>query len=299
MKHINNYEHFINEYYSPNDDTRSNPLASDKPVLEIIKDKAPWYLENIKDITPIYRGLSGNKYRDRDDKLYKSLLIDPSKHKRIARNTDNYYINILDNSPYWKGYPKRSESIICSTDYNRASAYGAVYRVIPLEEDSKCVVCPESDVFQSFPVLFDNLNKLNSNKQINSIASFNGWLGRAFDLDYDDSNNHEHFRKTITDTIRKIQELNSNDFNPNHFEWDIINLATKIVKDKLRFNDFYNQLDEWMDPNINGFKLINYNRDTKIDHGHEIYTDSNCLLVLNSDLEDTSLMFPPYLSSRL
>ena len=40
------------------------------------------------------------------------FISDPIK--RRSRDNGNHYTLLMDNSPYWKGYPKRSESFICT-----------------------------------------------------------------------------------------------------------------------------------------------------------------------------------------
>ena len=221
------------------------------------------------------------------------ITIDPSGHKRVARNTNNLYIEMMDNSPYWKGYPRRSESIICSTDEDKANAYGELYRVIPLKENSKFVICPDRDVFTSFPTLFKNLNSL-VNLSISDIAGFNDWISMSFDFGLSPIEkrnrknvDHSKLRDVINTTIENIK-------NPDYFDFGKIPatlraLSEKLVDKSVTINDFYSDLEKWMSPKENGFKLINYNRETILDPiknrwdemvvENEVYTDSECLLV--------------------
>ena len=86
--------------------------------------------------SPIYRGLRNNI------SLY--AFVEPEKYTRVSANTENYYTLMIDNSPNWEGYPKRSKSIICSSSKSGASGYGNVYRVIP-KNGAKIGVCSSDD----------------------------------------------------------------------------------------------------------------------------------------------------------
>lgn len=98
------------------------------------------------------------KHKDSyDSKLYifrgaygygEYAYIDPSKSKepRISRNTYNYYTLMMDNFQSWRKYPKRSKSIICTTDYRYADGMGDVYYVFP-ENGAKIGVCPDEDIW--------------------------------------------------------------------------------------------------------------------------------------------------------
>lgn len=84
------------------------------------------------------------------------LYVEPAKFKRRSANTDNYYTEIVDNSDRWQMYPKRSQSLICSTDLSTASGYGTTYVVLP-QGDPVIGVCPGGDFWVSFPVLKDKV----------------------------------------------------------------------------------------------------------------------------------------------
>lgn len=285
MKNIKKYVEFLLEY-DVYHDTRTTPVEmnNSSSILDILREKAPWYLENIENITPIYRGLRGDRYKE-NGVLKKALTISPSNHKRFARNVDNHYIEMIDNSEYWSEYPKRSESIICSFHKAKASIYGKVYRVIPLEENSNIAICPREDVFFSFPVLFKNLSRLNG-KRISAIDDFNDWLSFGFGIPDDENISKDFISNRINSIIDEMSETDIEDYDPEEFNDEIRNLSAKIVKNKLHFDDFYSQLEEWMSPEENGFRLIKYNRNsTKLGRMNEVYTNANCLLVLEDELQ--------------
>ena len=255
MKNIKKYDEFLLEY-DVYFDTRSTPVKMNNSdsILDVIKEKAPWYLENIENITPIYRGLGGKRYK-RYDKPRRAMTVNPSEHKRFARNTDNHYMQIIDNSEYWSEYPKRSESIICSFSKVKANRYGQVYRVIPLEENSKIAICPGDDVFFSFPVLFKNLEKING-KKITPISAFNDWLSRGFGIPDDERIDRDFIWGRVSSVVDELQNTDSEDFDEEDANYEIKIFSKRLVDGDLHYDDFFLQLEDWMEPEDNGFKLM-------------------------------------------
>lgn len=68
---------------------------------------------------------------------------------RPSRNTLNYYTLFVDNSPMWAKFPPRSSSVICTTNYDTAYAYGRPYVILP-EGDPAIGVAPTQDFWFSF-----------------------------------------------------------------------------------------------------------------------------------------------------
>ena len=83
------------------------------------------------------------------------ILSDPSKIQRESANTYNYYTVLFDNLPSWSEYPKRSKSLICTSELNIAFGYsdtkenGALYIVIP-KDNTKIGICPTYDIWDAF-----------------------------------------------------------------------------------------------------------------------------------------------------
>jgi hypothetical protein len=294
MKNIFKYSDFIFEY-SNLTDTRSQVITipENETPIDVIREMAPWYLKNLSEITPIFRGLTPNKgffgknrYLKQDIDYYEDcLLIKPSQHERIARNTDNHYITIIDNSKYWEGFPKRSKSIICSTDNKYAQLYGAVYRVIPLKENSEFVVCPKSDVFISFEYLFKEM-KLNGFRISNdSIIDVHKIINAILNL--------KNLMNTITTRSLKmkmnkfIKMLQNGEYQKDgYWYWLVGKFVEKFVNGEIKWTDLYVKIEEWMDPKLNGFSKIKYSGKIEIPFGREVYTDADCLLILESEFQN-------------
>lgn len=75
-------------------------------------------------------------------------LIDPKKasEPRRSRNTYNYYTLVMDNDPAWGIFPKRSQSLICESSFQRGMS--GLFLVIP-EDGTKIGVCPNQDIWGS------------------------------------------------------------------------------------------------------------------------------------------------------
>lgn len=292
MSNIFKYSQFILEEYDVVHDTRSKPieLGVGESISSYLMDKASWYFEDIDNITPIYRGIDGNttsmRYHDKDGERQKLLSIDPSKHKRYSRNTDTIYIAMMDESDYWSQYPKRSNSIICSTDFDRASSYGQVYRVIPLKEHSKFALCPKYDVFVSFEHLFNKLKSLGFKfrESMPAIPELNDLVISMGGMHDDEEANRDNIAVSL-DLFKSSWLDDGEDYHEENWQYaDMIKDFIKNYKENIiQIGDIYEEIERHMNPKDNGFKLIEYNRSTKLPTDNEIYTDCECLLVLESE----------------
>ena len=116
---------------------------------------------------------------------------------RKSQNTHNYYTLIFDNHPEMKDFPKRSKSLIASTDFSVASGYlaNAIFRnpipdftptsgeptiIIPFD-DSRIGATGRGDIWHISTVLFDNhdtlpqFNRFWKNSQM-SDTDWDKWL---------------------------------------------------------------------------------------------------------------------------
>lgn len=118
-------------------DTTANGAAK---VLQMLRQFCPATDDLLK--SPIWRGAK-NHTED-------VLKINPSTGIRQSQNTENYYTELMDHSPYFKGWPKRSRSLICSLDFDRACSYssGNTYAVFP-GRGVKVAVCPGFDIWDT------------------------------------------------------------------------------------------------------------------------------------------------------
>lgn len=277
--------------YNAYSDRRSQviPINHIDHLRNFLKNNASWYWKQRRTITPIYRGIKGEKYLYQN-KMASILEIKPKKFHRKARNTDNHYIQLLDNSPYWEGYPKRSQSIICSLNFHKASNYmgldseiGDVYRVIPKDPTTPIVICPSSDVFFSFHHLenkfFENLGV-----SISTVSDLNQFLIFAFGIQPQYTiKDIEKKVNTIYQRIVSGQLTIDNASNTRNYEAKLIQGINNNPKFTPEVN-FFELLNSWMNPKDNGFKLTSYSQGISIGN-EEAYTSGDCFLVKESDFK--------------
>ena len=192
---------------------------------------------------------------------------------RTSANTKNYYTLLNDNSPEWKDYPKRSESIICTTDINYANNYGEnVYAVFPYD-GSKIGICSKKDYWFSF----DKVNKLH----ITNMNRFNASLFYLFDQvdiklsdsDYNDiQKSFKLFDKQFKDDKKSIDNL----IKDNGFG---------ILNNYNKHKDLMKTIQEVLKPKENGFKVITIGEDIPSGN-HEVWTDGMSILIYYMMAED-------------
>lgn len=107
-------------------------------VADYLRKNCSQFLSNNLD-TPLYRG-TWSEYESG------AVKIDTASGTRRSENTWNYYTLLMDNSPYFAEWPKRSKSLICSTNHRTASDYGYVMALIP-EDGAKIGIVPAEDIW--------------------------------------------------------------------------------------------------------------------------------------------------------
>jgi len=216
--------------------------------------------------TPIYRGLEFEE---------NYLYVEPSKYERVSANARNYYTLLIDNLPAWKKYPKRSKSIICTTNPLYAGDFGKLFLVY-FEDNAKIGVCSYEDIWGSF-LPFENL------------VDFNYTLSEIFEsfseLMYTDPKTFRQLSENLKNLdIFKRKNKNDNDEEiiRQHYanKWEKI-LQNKYdifmqnyIKSPLSFIDY---LNEELSPSKNGFKLLKTG--SEIQRKKEVWSDGNALMI--------------------
>jgi hypothetical protein len=234
-------------------ESRSKSLKENE-AYTLIHKHCKQALKAYKDNYVIYRGIF--------NPINEFLYIDPKKGKpRRSANTQNYYTLLIDNSPYWKDYPKRSQSIICTTSYKKAMSFDTVYEVF-LYDGAKIGICPEDDFWFSFE------NTLGSG---NSLDYFNyrfEKMANNFDVNINDSN-WKTFKKTITNINDEMKKAG-------------IDNNRTIAPFKTSKEDLLENLFDLLEPTKNNFKVTTNIKDIgKKSHGNgkEIWTDSKAIMI--------------------
>lgn len=149
---------------------------------------------------PLWRGM-----RNHNEPIF---LVDPSTGKRESNNTSNYYTNLIDSSPYMKGWPKRSASMICSSGFSYADGYkyggeSGTYALFPFD-GVPIAVCPSRDMWETkvrIPELGINYD------EDTAMNDFNRWLEHVMLLPTDITAMAKKLNKpNYADTVIRAQE---------------------------------------------------------------------------------------------
>jgi hypothetical protein len=135
--------------------TRENPVKLTNNTIKNIVTNCSEAVLLAKQNKFIYRGI-----RSIDSDI---VHVEPSKFIRRSANTSNYYTMIIDSLPEWSMFPKRSQSIICSTNCEYARGYGGGYSYVVLPVNgNKWGICPDNDIWGTklYNIHIVKLNKI-------------------------------------------------------------------------------------------------------------------------------------------
>ena len=170
-----------------------------------------------------------------NDNDIEALDVDYSKGERSSRNTGNGYTLIIDNSPHFAGWPKRSKSIICSNSVDYVEHYNYdtdfIDVVIP-KNGTKIAVCPKKDIwFTPLPgnKLFDDFSQYFGYGDIGDLSDLAGVLNSDFDID-SNVTDFKKFEKLIANVIAS-EKKDKDNVVPKSFD-NIVETLLKIVTPK-------------------------------------------------------------------
>jgi len=216
----------------------------------------------------IFRGIPGTPAGFR--------VTDPSVgvNRASAYAQFNYYTILMNNLPAWSTYPKRE--IICSTDIDKTSDYGETYVVFPYD-GAKLGICPERDIFTSFPP--------------DSMRAFNIILNSM--VQYFTPKSQIKSWGALSTLLKKINKsnikyyLNSKEFINCDYKYAaniMINTWTGHGQDKTLF-DFLN--NEYLNPEENDFRLVTHIPGMSgLPEDREVWTDSKCVMVHETHIDE-------------
>jgi len=254
-----------------NDSGYDEPRSKTISVMEAVN----YVLKNCRHSlngTQIRRDISGSNSSE------VARFTDPAKGKpRVSRNTSNHYTLIIDNSPKWKRYPKRSKSIICSVRTGR-------FHVFP-ENKSRIGVCPSYDFWPSF-----------ESSDIWDLDGFNMSLVDLAEFTLKNKSHWDTSYKQVVKTLEMIDDAKKEDYegfikelssDRDHgavgsFMSDSSNeFLFSYIKDKsARLLPYVENL---LDPNKNGFQIKFAG--SKITGDKEVWTDGKAILVNHAQYE--------------
>lgn len=231
-------------------------------------------LDKCKDLLSKYCKKSYNYYITKNrailrgvDSIYGDYaMIDPQSSSRKSANTWNYYTLMLDNDPRWKSYPKRSRSIICTTNFHKAKQYGHIYYVFPYD-GSDIGVCPNDDIWDSFSYSTGNMTLGQMNRELRELFE-------DYSISSDD-NNYNTFMKSL-DKLSDVLEGGSGLGKKSFSNYDML----ERWDFQGRFKDWYLKL---FDPKANNFILTKEVSKvfTSGNANKEVWTDGKSIMISN------------------
>lgn len=251
---------------------------------KLLKEKCK---NNLKDVLNsksihIYRGI---KIDDRFLKFTGNKI-------RKSANTSNYYtILFSDILESWKNIPKRNKSLICTTDYIKASEYGQAYLVIPYD-NTKIAYCDADDfwnITMSSKILWQN--SIRQLTYINTILSKLKIKDTEIDikkfLDWTIYNLDEYAEKNIDsnldDVVNILKNLAISCLDKRAHILDT-NKNIKKHESKLKSLKFYDVFNDILNPKNLDVGILNY-KDLNFDN--EVWMDQPALLIrMDSDINE-------------
>lgn len=231
---------------------------------------------------------------------------------RKSANTLNYYTLIIDNSPRWSKFPKRSQSFVCSTSKATAGAYGtALFAVFPFN-GTPIGICPRNDIWDSFMIMRQKYGGRSwfagaTASSINGEISFLIESARLLD-------GFEKFPKPNDDTLEDFKlalQLTGKVFKkykifsmgklvtelravtPDVYISDYMKFATHLIDSRIIFDSdaVINEYDSLLDPVENKFELCEpktYSKYFIPSESNEVWFSGKAVFVKHSCLDELS-----------
>lgn len=257
-------QEYIEESEKYSDAKRSKKLTA-KQAYDLVQKKCKKFFTKMEkmQVPFVYRG------RASSDEF---TLSDPTKGLlRQSAHTYNYMTLMMDNLPSWKKYPKRSKSLVCSTEFKTATFYGNVYYVIPFD-NYKIGICPSTDIWFSFS---DPLGG-------NYVSGFNNRIFTLIDMygkGKDPSNpTWGGFTSALKEGVKYLLE------NKKHLDQFLTNASKYQVlhdfftKEIYKNPDIIQYFNKEFSPEKNAFKNKLENRHTP----REVWIEAPCVLIKTS-----------------
>lgn len=206
----------------------------------------------------LYRGTS--TYKD-------YYIMYPDQHHRKPMTNDYALHNwVLANLENWSEYPDRSKSIVGATDIKIASAYGMrEYIMIPYD-GVKIGICPEEDLFQSFP---------GTEAVYGHKYAFDGFIEFLRLLHMDIKGGFDEWCKGVDNALNTPIKDEPSVLGPP-VNWINLIKRAKEAKGEMGMKEFLAKL---LDPNTNGFSIVDKMEEIPWDKKREVWWSGPTILV--------------------
>lgn len=242
-------------------------------AIQIARSNYLSFFKMFHELPPIYRGASGGEI----------TIVNPAHGGgRSSANTSNEYTILMSELPSWQAFPKRTHSIICTTDAGKASNYGDGTFVVAMQDRFRLGVCSESDVWFSFPYL-------SSQTGVGGGDHFNQVFDELVGMATDDQHWYADGYTTLEEISHKCDEiqsyLNHTALEEFHFNELALYLSKKIPHGTPA-GAVFDTIVHLFDPKLNSFKLYTKLLELhSLPEGPEVWTDTPCMLVPIDDWE--------------
>jgi len=266
---------------------------SDEEFINLAKTKCKDFLASPKYLQRIKASFNGD-YSYINPKLsHRNPLM---KDEGSGGVFSSHHTLLMDNLPSWNGFPKRTQSIIGSTNFGFDPSFGDYYYCIIPYDGANFAVAPDGDLWNS------------SCKISGEEYKFDDYFSESFsqasisDYSYDE----------MIEDIQKLYDdyLSGKELEISHY---IIRILKQMKEDNVK--DVKIALNNYFAPNkfrglgtkhvgSNGFTLMNYSEISNIQekdsqgnlikYGNEFWTDSECLIVYLGDSSSPRDVYEKY-----
>lgn len=244
---------------------RSKPISEDE-FYKGVKKECKKALNAYKKGDRIWRGI---QHINVSDGYY---MIDPKKGSaRRSAHTSNYYTYVITNSPQWKKYPKRTRSIICSSDLFTAENFGYAYLVLPID-GAKIGVTPIWDFWGAFQKTLTDDDTLDDfNWQLEGVFSDQSVVLKQ--------NSYSAFVKSLKEFDKAVKIMKVDELFIGH---PIDKFFKRFYK-----GDLLKALQQAFDPAKNGFELKTIG--DSLPRDAEVWTDAKSYMIGVDNMDDFNL----------
>ena len=266
---------------------------SDEEFINLAKTKCKDFLASPKYLQRIKASFNGD-YSYINPKLsHRNPLM---KEEGSGGVFSSHHTLLMDNLPSWNGFPKRTQSIIGSTNFGSDPSFGDHYYCIIPYDGANFGVAPDVDLWNS------------SCKISGEEYKFDDYFSESFsqasisDYSYDE----------MMEDIQKLYDdyLSGKEIEISRY---IIRILKQMKEDNVK--DVKIALNDYFAPNkfrglgtkhvgSNGFTLMNYSEISNIQekdsqgnlikYGNEFWTDSECLIVYLGDSSSPRDVYEKY-----
>lgn len=213
---------------------------------------------------------------------YDVIQVTPKVNRVSPHATNNLYNILLSNLSNWKVFPKRNQSVICTTSMTVARHYGTPTMVFP-KNNPRIGVCSESDLWTSFPHMSQILD-------ISSLDTFATTLETLIEELLDTNVDDENYTEVLKDfkDLERLWKEDSDtmiakfDSTKNKvFEWPpehrcLENLFDYIFKENN--GNVRKAIAHLLDPKLNKFRCMSLSKFNAVGD-QEVWFSDSCLLV--------------------